>query len=135
MCKNVKKITFCICDNASKKPRKKHKDHLTWTLFRLNENPVDLSKDYAMMDGMFFSPSTIINKKITNEFILYELNSQNCFDFDFIATEEDVLNIYSNNIMESNYLSFIYKIDKWNINKNINFNNGHRINGKIKIEE
>lgn len=116
MCKTGKQITFCTCKNEPKQivhhkksKRWRQKNPLAfayvWTLSRFSEY-FD-----SMMEGLMMEASDKLGEELTKEFVLEELNSRNCFDFEYIPHEGDCLSIHANNHWD--FLSFIYREGVW----------------------
>ena len=111
MCQNGKKIVLCTCApktiiHNKKSRRNKHKvlpEKLTWTLYRY------LGSYDSGMDGMLMEPTENIGAALTYEYLLGELNTRNCFDFDYTPNYGDNLYFYGPN----GFISFIYRDNKW----------------------
>lgn len=107
---------------------------ITWTLHRYI-GKVDNS-DLVVM-GMLDMPSEKLLNSLSNEYVLSQINSCNCFDFDYTPTEGDNLKIEKQrNVNWTEFLSFIFRKGKWEADsydtfiesiEDINF-------GKVEIE-
>lgn len=78
-----------------------------WRLSRF----IEKYKDSTLI-GRYILPSDDIGKGLNAEWILLNLNIENCFDFDYIPNEGDNLKISSNEYY-SPYISFIFKNNEW----------------------
>jgi hypothetical protein len=116
MCQSGKKIIFCSCKNDLKKVvhHKKSKrwqeknatfGAYLWTLSRF----VDYFE--SMMEGQISEPSEKLGQDLTSEFVLSELNSRNCFDFEYLPIEGDCLSIRMDTGW--NFFSFIFREGTW----------------------
>ena len=123
MCKTGKNIKFCTCivDGNSdpiihhkKSKRNKKEPPLNsdtiykWTLYKYS------GLEESTMEGLLFEPSDKLGEYLTNETLLLGLNTENCFDFEFIPSEGDNLVVYDSQKPSSCFLSFIYKSGHWN---------------------
>ncbi|MFK7946895.1 MAG: hypothetical protein AB8G11_04845 [Saprospiraceae bacterium] len=155
MCQSSNKIRFCTCENSTpkkiihnKKSRRFKRNsalietdvkaHLTWHLYRKIEGTYE---NAATMDGMFFEPLHQITEELTPEFIVQNMNTENCFDFDYQPVEGDELHIWTNHekhiksTFPSGYLSFLFTNNQWEIGSSLSFDNEEILKGKVKIEE
>lgn len=66
------------------------------------------------MMGSYQFPSKDIGNGLNVEWILLNLNIENCFDFDYTPDEGDSLTI-STNVILGPYISFIFKNNEWSI--------------------
>ncbi|HEY1196565.1 hypothetical protein [Flavobacterium sp.] len=117
MCKSGKEIKLCTCvpngintvihHKNSRKNRKKRRTEFTWTL----EKCMGFSK--TTMDGMGYMPEKMLTVDLTNEKMVADLNSKNCFDFDYEPNEGDSLRIFTPGGSYEKHLSFIYKNKQW----------------------
>ncbi len=127
MCDFTKGIKLCSCESGTIKFRekevyKKSGDQLIpvknkkndtipliyiWQLFRF----VEEHKDCAML-GRYIMPSDSIGNGLDAEWIAFNLNYENCFDFDYAPQEGDNLFIQQNVILGP-YISFIFKNGEW----------------------
>lgn len=64
------------------------------------------------MLGRYLFPVEDIGKGLNAEWILLNLNVDNCFDFDYIPNEGDNLTL-TTNVVLSPYVSFIFKNGEW----------------------
>ncbi|GGB77560.1 hypothetical protein GCM10007424_17030 [Flavobacterium suaedae] len=127
MCDFSKGIRLCTCESETIKFREKEyyrkvkgeliKIHnkkndkipliYIWQLFRYKGK----KKDCFEM-GSYKMPQDDIGKGLNDEWVVLNLNIENCFDFDYTPKEGDNLLIRQNEDL-SPYMSFIYKSDKW----------------------
>jgi hypothetical protein len=127
MCNNINKIKFCTCNgekirlrdpelfkNVNKKSinllAKKNEDIpliYMWQLYRyVSEN------NGLAMEGEYMLPVNDIDKALNTEWLLLNLNTENCFDFNYLPNEGDNL-IIKQNVLWSPYISFIYRNKQW----------------------
>lgn len=124
MCEISKNIKLCSClvegniapviHNKNSRRHKKNKildisDAYKWTLYKYIG-----TKDLGM-EGLLYMPSDKLGEYLTNEMMLSALNNEMCFDFDYQANEGDNLVIYHTERGSYNFLSFIYKNQKWKV--------------------
>lgn len=141
MCQSGKEIKLCTCvpngmdtiihHKNSRKNRQKRRVDFTWTL----EKCVGYSK--TTMDGMGYRPEESLSEDLTNEGILIDLNSKNCFDFDYEPSEKDNLQIFATESSIRRHLSFIFKNGEWIASSHLPFMyEMEKINfGKVIIED
>lgn len=120
MCKVGKKITFCSCKNEPKETvhHKKSKrwkaknpappTHYVWTLVQFAGHYEEI-----YMEGEIATPSSQLDECLTNEFVLEEINSRNCFDFAYIPKEGDSLGIRRSD--RWTFLSYIFAEGTWEV--------------------
>lgn len=88
-----------------------------WSLYRyLGE------KDSGML-GQMIMPVENLNDELNSKYLITELNSKNCFDFNYSPSEGDNLQIREEYVFKSikgkpredlyDYMSFIYRKGKW----------------------
>jgi hypothetical protein len=77
-----------------------------WQLFRY----VGKEETYSL--GKYIFPTDDIGNGLNAEWILLNLNVENCFDFEYIPYEGDNLFI-SQNVELSKYISFIFQNGEW----------------------
>lgn len=65
-----------------------------------------------MMIGQYIFPNNDLGNGLNAEWILLNLNIENCFDFDYTPNEGDNL-IIRQNVEFSPYISFIFKNGEW----------------------
>lgn len=126
MCDYKNGIKFCSCDNEKIKFREprtfiKKKGKLIekenpknadipleyiWTLFKF-EGEKEITEI-----GRYMMPDNDLGNGLNAEWIALNLNSKNCFDFDYIPSEGDNLKIRQN-VKLGPYLSFIYRKNEW----------------------
>ncbi len=126
MCDFSNGIKFCSCDNGKikfREPRllvkkrgkiiekenpKNSKIPLqyVWTLFKL-----DGQKEVTEI-GRYMIPTNDLGKGLNSEWIVLNLNCEDCFDFDYKPKKGDCLKIHQN-IVLSPYISFIFDGNEW----------------------
>lgn len=126
MCEIEKKLKLCTCltdkDLDLFEARKKLKQSLkqsistsnqpfTWTLFKyLGQKD---NEELTIM-GMLIMPSDLLGESLTNEYVLSQINSGNCFDFDYTPMEGDNLKVeQQSNESWKEFLSFIFRNGTW----------------------
>lgn len=116
MCEIGKHIKLCTClpngdINAvvhhKKSQNRKNRDKHTWTLSRY------LGNSEYQMDGMITMPDDMLVGNLNSDFLLQELNSRNCFDFEYSPNEGDNLQVYNPVKYASKFLSFILRDGFW----------------------
>jgi len=112
-------------------PNKKNDDIpliYIWHLFRYVGKD---EENYSL--GQYIFPSNDIGKGLNAEWILFNLNIENCFDFDYVPNEGDNLFI-TQNVELSPYISFIFKKGEWIVKHYDPFSEitEHILEGKIK---
>lgn len=117
MCKIGKNIKLCSClpngdikaivHNKKSRKHKIDRDQHTWALERY------IGDSEYFMDGMLIFPSKMLVENLTEEFMLKELNSRNCFDFEYLPIEGVNLKIYNPKKYINEYLSFIFRNGSW----------------------
>jgi hypothetical protein len=66
------------------------------------------------MMGIFEQPRSDLGSGLTSRFVVNQLNSKNCFDFDFIPNENDNLYFYKKKGYEVDDLfEFVFLNGKW----------------------
>ncbi|MEY8847218.1 hypothetical protein AB9K26_00225 [Psychroserpens sp. XS_ASV72] len=121
MCKFKDGIKFCTCDldefsssrdkkssNKSNKEKSKDVTEYVWTLFKFEGD----KKQKEM--GRYMFPEDDIGNGLNAEWIVLNLNCEDCFDFDYSPSEGDNLTISKNHVL-SPYLSFVFSKDEWKI--------------------
>ena len=126
MCDYKNGMKFCSCKNEEirfRKPRVliKKKGKLVekenpinteiklefiWTLFKY------VGEKEITEIGRYILPKDDLGNGLNAEWIALNLNSKNCFDFEYSPKEGDNLKIHQN-ITLSPYLSFIYRKNEW----------------------
>lgn len=128
MCKPHSEIHFCTCAAVSKKSvplgnrgevdqTEYEKHQFIWSLYKY------LGEKDDMMVGEIVMPVESLSEEMTADFLLPQLNSQNLFDFEYSPSEGDNLEVRKEYVYKSirgqqrpdhyDYLSFIYKKEKW----------------------
>ncbi|MDP5202236.1 hypothetical protein [Flavobacterium sp. DG2-3] len=89
------------------------------------------------MDGMGYLPDETLSEDLTNEIMLIQLNSRDCFDFDYQPQEDDNLNVYTPENGNRKHLSFIFKNGEWTADWHLPFKyEMKKINyGKVSFED
>ncbi len=118
MCDFTKGLKFCTCDPAKgeivhNKKSRRNKDaagslpkEYVWRLDRYIT-----TVDNGMIGSMIM-PRENLGDGLTEEWVLMHLNLENCFDFDYLPEEGDILTINLSGDGYS-YMSFIFKQEKW----------------------
>jgi len=102
MCQNSKKYKLCTCENLDKA------DTLnSWTLTRF------IGYRKSKIVGKVKRPTEDFGNGITSEKLIFQMNSKNCFDFEYIAKENDCLHISTNENNIHKYFRIIYKDGSW----------------------
>lgn len=123
MCEIDNKLKFCTCleeedielinfhkslDKFYKKQLPNSKEPFSWVLYEYMG-----SEDSGMM-GLLNMPSEKLGSSLTEEFVLSQINSEDCYDFDYKPKEGDNLQInFQRNKYWTEFMSFIYRNDKW----------------------
>lgn len=103
MCNFEKGFILCTC---SKDEINKSEDRAyTWHL----SQHLGLSEDDIV--GKYLPPVSDIGKGLTADFVVSQLNSRNCFDFESKPSEGDNLTIYQSST--SFRLEFIFRNGTW----------------------
>lgn len=115
MCKENKKLIFCSCsDEGSDKTTSI--EGYAWTLNRFIR-----SKSYengeARIRGKILSPTKKLSETIHLDVVLEELNSRNCFDFEYVPKEKDCMSIYTTG-ERYQYFKVLFKDGKWQYGSN-----------------
>ncbi len=101
---------------AKKEFEENNPDKLVWTLYKYE------GQAWIGMDGMMVPPAAKLRDEFTAESVLMELNSRNCFDFEYQPNEGDYLALRNDTIMskranvDDKYLPFIFTNGAWTIN-------------------
>ncbi|WP_291134374.1 hypothetical protein [Flavobacterium sp. UBA7663] len=74
-----------------------------------------------LMDGILIPPNDSFEENLTAESLLTELNTRNCFDFDYFPNEEDNLVINEDNKNRRGFISFVFRKGKWQIGDHSSF--------------
>lgn len=126
MCKQSNQFKLCSCSDIKTKivhnknsrryknklPEQKPKK-IIWTLSKCE------GSQYLGMDGMLIGPASKLTEKLTANYVKEELNTRNCFDFDYSPKEGDnlVLTPYLTKKeslkQEYEFLSFIFNNGQW----------------------
>ncbi len=119
MCKSGKQIILCSC-KGEEQPVVPHKKSKRWQ----KKNPPSFAYIWtlsqfveyfdSMMEGLMCMPDNCLDENLNSDFVLQELNSHNCFDFDCVPKEGDNLKIRRNDA--GKYFSYIFRAGKWEAN-------------------
>lgn len=141
MCKTGKQIVFCRCINEENTP-KPYKKSKRWQV--KNPSPIiymwSLSQFVEnverMMEGQISEPSEKLGEDLTNDFVLGEINSRNCFDFEYFPQEGDCLSICRSN-KTWHFFSYIFREGEWKVGMyNFFYQQTKQIDsGKMEIQE
>lgn len=135
MCDFSNGIKFCSCDKnkikfrepkvfINKKGKIVEKENpvnmgipleYIWTLFKFNGE-----KEVHEM-GRYMMPIDDLGNGLNSEWIVLNLNCEDCFDFDYEPKQGDNLKIHQNFVLGP-YISFVYKGDEWIIDHHDPFN-------------
>lgn len=116
MCEIGKEMKLCTCvpngidaivHHKKSRKFKKFRNDFSWKLLKY------VGDSSCMMDGMIIFPLDSLSKDLTNEKMLLDLNSRNCFDFDYQPQEGDNLLILAPHKYEQEFLSFIFRNEEW----------------------
>ena len=121
MCEFKDGIKFCTCteeelkssreknsSNKSRNEKSKDPTEYIWTLFKFEGN----KKKKEM--GRYIFPEDDLGNGLNAEWIVLNLNYEDCFDFDYSPSEGDNLKISKNETF-SPYLSFVFSKNEWKI--------------------
>lgn len=151
MCDFTKGIKLCSCDSKTIKfrqqeyyrerrgtlvkienPKNKNIPLIyIWRLFRLIDED-----HYSGEIGRYMLPTENIGNGLDAEWIVLNLNLENCFDFEYTPNEGDCLRIQQNVIL-SPYISFLFKNNQWVIDHHSPFSTTveHLGDGPLKSPE
>lgn len=127
MCGLGKKMVFCTCEDGT---NGKKIEGYEWSLIRY------IGSKETNVRGKIMSPSKDLGNNIEIESILLDLNSRNCFDFEYQPQEMDRLQINtSGNHSRYKYFNVIFKKGKWQEGSHSKFTtiSENISSGKIKI--
>jgi hypothetical protein len=124
MCEIGKKLKLCTClingnldtvvhnknSRRHKKNAKSDSGRIYLWILKKVVGPSEL-----VMDGMVIKPDDALEKNLTADNLLDELNQRNCFDFEFTPDEGDNLEIYEDNKSHRRFISFLYIKGMWTI--------------------
>ncbi|MEM7375535.1 MAG: hypothetical protein AAF587_43480 [Bacteroidota bacterium] len=111
MCEVSKKLIFCSC--LEKKDGTDLVGEHTWTLNRY------IGSKESLLMGKLLPPSNELDSEITVEKIIREMNSRNCFDFDYKPQERDCFQIDNGQGSQPyQYFSLIYRDGRWEQGRN-----------------
>ncbi len=87
------------------KDKKNKQIEYTWTLYKF----LGMSKEKEL--GRYMFPVNDVGNGLTSDFVLKELNSRNCFDFEYIPNQGD--NLIISKADSYNRIEFIFRDGKW----------------------
>lgn len=133
ICNDIKDQSVPIHENMSVKVIVK------WTLFKF------IKEEWSGMDGMLIEPSKAFSTTLTDSFFRDQLNTGNCFDFDYKAVEGDCIMFdlqvprkakYGRNDDMSKFISLIYRNQSWIIEQYDSFYTklGKQVSGYMKLQ-
>lgn len=125
MCKLTKKYKLCTCKNVDKT------DQLNkWTLTHF----IGLEETSIM--GSVARYTENFDNGISSEELILQMNAENCFDFDYTASENDCLHVSTNENNAYQYFKVIYKDGQWQLGGNPVFTSilENIAEGKIEIQ-
>lgn len=109
---NRAKIEFLIYDKI-----KNYNILISWSLYQFIE------EGWIGMDGVFMEPCINFNENLTAEFFKTKLNTNQCFDFEYLPLEGDILFFnkdvftkYGKKLKKQyprEYISFIFRSGLW----------------------
>ena len=115
MCDFDKEFILCVCKHEripykktkrNKKKTQPEKIEYIWTLYKY----IGPNKGKEM--GRYVFPVSDIGNGLTSDFVLAQINSKNCFDFEYNPNEGDNL-LISDLQYKGGRLEFIYRDGKW----------------------
>lgn len=116
-CASLKKNTLPIRDDENFDVAEYEKTLYIWSLYHYR------GKKESLMMGDIIMPVESLGRDLIAENLLKELNSRNCFDFDYSPTAGDNFQIREEYIYKSikgkhrkelyDYMSFIFRKGKW----------------------
>jgi hypothetical protein len=112
MCENTSRLKFCTCAELS--DSNKNDNSYYWTLSRL----VGLKQEHLI--GKVLGPTHDLGNGITTDAITQLINEGNCFDFEYIPSENDTLSI-SRRSDNYRYFTLIYRNNQWREGQNPSF--------------
>lgn len=126
MCKSNLQIQFCSCELNKSKERKiepelekvaYHQKQFIWSLKKY------VGKKHTGMLGQMVMPVEGLNEDLTADYLLWQLNNKNLFDFEYTLAEGDHLEVRQDYVFSYvtgharpelyEYLSFIFQNGKW----------------------
>ncbi len=111
MCQNTNDLIFCTCKDSSNIFRR-NKGEYSWSLSKLVGIKTYKPGEPRII-GKIRIPNKNLGKGINAENILQELNSRDCFDFEYIPQEMDCLTITGDN----GYFKVRFKTGFWEIGR------------------
>lgn len=153
MCKANLSVHFCTCQTKPGSyigkqkqnfhPEKDRDEYLRTSSIWILKKYLG-EKDLGMM-GNIIGPSDKLNNELSAEYLREELNSKNCFDFNYSPAVGDNLEIRPNYVHHPirnfkrpglyDYLSFIYRNRKWEVDHyNVFYDRTRQlIKGKVEL--
>lgn len=137
MCNRLNRLELCTCSDMSvERIQQIYSDEIkslgkkdilkviSWKLKKYLELDFQITKE-VIMDGLMIMPSENLIENLPEKFILNQLNTHNCFDFDYKPIEGDNLifeigwlfNRWKKSIskkkIQYKYSSYIFRNGKW----------------------
>jgi hypothetical protein len=100
----------------NRKTGEEKEEKIIWTLSEF------AGKQDSGMDGMLLAPAAKLTELLTADYVQQELNSRNCFDFEYAPKEGDYLVLtFQRTKAEKGrraytYLPFIFRSGQWTVN-------------------
>lgn len=132
MCTSGNSYLFCSCSGVNRRPKNtRGVPNYTWVLTRY------LGENNRRLMGKILPPIRDLDNGITVDVILEQLNTNSeSFDFDYIPSERDCLNISIPYPTERlRYFSIIYLEGKWREGQNDVFNSKTKVIAEGKIRK
>lgn len=102
MCEISKEYKLCTCDDLAPNDKKN-----IWTLTRyIGHRKTDRI-------GKILRTSDDLGNGISREQLILQMNTKNCFDFEYIPNENDSLHVSTNDDNTYKYFNIIYKNGLW----------------------
>jgi len=140
-----KSVILCTCDDLENKRISIHENMnirmtIKWTLFRF------IKEEWSGMDGMLIEPAKAFSITLTDSFFRDQLNTGNCFDFDYQPKEGDCIMFdlllprkvkHGRRDDIPKFISLIYRNQSWIIEQYDSFyaKLGKQASGFIKLQE
>lgn len=119
MCNFENGFKLCTCSQkiVHHKKSRKHKQEnktqkYTWELCRAKT-----AEPSFLEIGFYYPPKKDIGQGLEENWVLLNLNLENCFDFEYTPQEDDCLTI-KNDSNINDYMAFIFKNNQWITNNN-----------------
>lgn len=114
MCSTINHLQLCSCSGENVTQEKLYEEArgsngkiLIWALHKY------LGRKESRIMGKIIPAITQLNETITLEFVLEELNTRNCFDFEYTPQPNDKLTISTYIDNNYNYMTVLFKKEKW----------------------